>query len=227
MSQPFTRNQVRRVDRLAVRDYGMSGLVLMENAGRGAAEIIDRHYGPHGFALVVCGTGNNGGDGFVIARHLSNRAWTVRLAVTGPTQKLTPDARSNAYITTKMNLETVIVDTPPAVELIADSIRNNFVVVDALLGTGFFGTVREPTASLIRLLNQASKRAAVAIDIPSGLDCDTGQPGGIAIRADRTVTFVAPKVGFDAPDAVPLVGTVHVVDIGCPKVLIDRAQRDA
>lgn len=222
MSIPLTREQVRCVDRLAVSEFGMSGLVLMENAGRGAAEIVDREYGPPASALIICGTGNNGGDGFVIARHLSNRGWSVRIAVGGGAEKLTPDASVNAFITGKMRIPTTLVDSEQAVRLLPGLIRDDDVIVDALLGTGFAGSVREPAASLIRTLNDAQKRAMIAIDIPSGLDCDTGTPGGVAVKACHTVTFVGPKVGFAVPGAADYVGTVHVVDIGCPKELIDR-----
>lgn len=227
MSTPLSRDQVRRVDRLAMAEYGMSGLVLMENAGRGASEIVDRKYGPHASVLIVCGTGNNGGDGFVIARHLHNKGWNVRLAVTANVEKLTPDAGANAYITDKIGLATMIVDTRPAIQLLSDSIAGDAVIIDALLGTGFSGCVREPTASLIHMLNCVPRRALIAIDIPSGLDCDTGVAGGVAIKADHTITFVAPKVGFDAEGAGQYLGTIHVVDIGCPKDLIDQARRDA
>jgi NAD(P)H-hydrate epimerase len=225
MPTPLTRDQVRRVDRIAMTEYGMSGLVLMENAGRGAAEIINDQYGPKASALVVCGTGNNGGDGFVIARHLHNRGWRVRLVVTGATQKLTPDARANAHVTDQIGLATTIVDTDITIGLLASAVRSDDVIVDAILGTGFEGDVREPMASLIAMLNESTKRAMIAIDVPSGLDCDTGVPGGVSIVADHTVTFVAMKVGFDAARAEEHVGTVHVVDIGCPKEAIKQARQ--
>ncbi len=223
MSITLTLDQVRRVDRIAVTEYGMTGLVLMENAGRGAAEIADHLCGPTASALIVCGTGNNGGDGFVVARHLHNRRWNVRLAVTGLTQKLTPDARANANITNRMGLATTIVDTDLTIGLLADSIQKDDVIIDALLGTGFSGTVREPTASLIEMLNKSSKRAMIAIDIPSGLDCDAGVPGGVAISANHTITFVGRKVGFDAAGADSHLGEIHIVDIGCPRGAIDQA----
>jgi NAD(P)H-hydrate epimerase len=96
------------------------------------------------------------------------------------------------------------------------------IVIDALLGTGFHGTVREPLRSLIDDINSRSKRAMIAVDVPSGLDCDTGSPGGAAICADVTITFVAPKIGFSNPAAREFVGRIEVADIGVPRELIDE-----
>ena len=103
------------------------------------------------------------------------------------------------------------------------SIRDDDVVIDALLGTGFSGQVRRDAAEVIRALNAARKRAMVAVDVPSGLDCQTGESGGAAVRADLTVTFVARKTGFDSAEAIPLLGRLEVVDIGAPRELIEQA----
>jgi len=100
------------------------------------------------------------------------------------------------------------------------SITSEVIVVDALLGTGFSGEVRSPLAELIHAINSASKRAVVAVDLPSGLDCDTGTPGRATIRADLTITFVARKRGFDSKVAIPYLGRVEVADIGAPRELI-------
>ena len=170
MPKPLTRNQVRRVDQLAIDRYGMSGLVLMENAGRNAAEIIDRRYGPSGQAFIVCGTGNNGGDGCVIARHLHNAGWSVRLVVIGEESRFTPDMRANFGIVRAMKLEALVAGDPGAQMAHLASISPNDVVIDALLGTGFSGSVRSPLADVIQAINDARKRACVAIDVPSGMD---------------------------------------------------------
>ena len=222
MSLVLTREQVRRVDRLAIQRYGMSGLVLMENAGRNAAEVVRHSYGDRGEALILCGSGNNGGDGFVIARHLHNIGWDVRSILVGDEESLTADTRVNFLIARNMGLPIDPVAAPANVAGLLASCSTSTVVVDALLGTGFHGTVRSPSAELIHAANDASRRATVAIDVPSGLDCDTGEPSSAAIRADLTITFVALKCGFLRPGAAEFLGRVEVVDIGAPRELIEK-----
>ena len=217
----LTREQVRRVDRIAVEEYGISGLVLMENAGRNAARIIlqelDLSPGEPTRAVIFCGTGNNGGDGFVIARHLANAGADVRIGLAGDPQRLSPDAAANQRICQAMKLP-----IQPAHEV---AISENDLVVDALLGTGFTGDVRKEIAGLISDINTAAKRHVVAVDVPSGLDCDTGAPSNATVIADTTITFVADKVGFRNVEAQPFVGTVHVCDIGAPREITERVRK--
>ena len=220
MNLVLTREQVRRVDQLAVERYGMTGLVLMENAGRNATAIIDASYGPGARALICCGTGNNGGDGFVIARHLSNAGWSVRLLLAGDPTKFTPDARANHGIAAAMALPIIVATTPESQHAAISTIARNEIVVDALLGTGFSGDVRSPIAELILAINAANKRAVVAVDIPSGLDCDTGTTSNATIRADLTVSFVAAKPGFRSPAAAAFLGRTEIADIGVPRALL-------
>jgi len=220
MSITLTRNQVRRVDELAIHRYGIAGLVLMENAGRNAAAVIDRAYGPTGRAVIFCGTGNNGGDGCVIARHLHNAGWSVRVVLAGDVSRMTPDASANYRIIEAMGLRPVTAIDAATQQAAASSITSDEIVVDALLGTGFSGDVRSPMAELIHAINAAKKRAVVAVDLPSGLDCDTGTPGRATICADLTITFVARKRGFDSPEAVLYLGRIEVADIGAPCELL-------
>jgi len=224
---PLTREQVRRVDQLAMERYGISGLVLMENAGRNAAEIINRHYGTSGQAFIACGSGNNGGDGCVIARHLHNAGWSVRLTVFGDESRFTSDMRTNLQIVQAMKLDVVIAPDPGAQMARLSTIAPHDVVIDALLGTGFSGEVRSPLAEVIEAINAACKRACVAIDLPSGLDCDTGRPSTATIRADLTITFVAPKIGFSEASAAEYLGQVEVADIGAPRELVESIQSEA
>jgi len=207
------------VDDLAIHRYGIPGLVLMENAGRNAAAIIDRAYGPIGRVVIFCGSGNNGGDGCVIARHLHNAGWSVRVVLAGDVSRMTPDASANYRIIEAMRLAPIFVVDAVTQQAAASSITPQEIVIDALLGTGFSGEVRSPLAELIHALNAASKRAVVAVDLPSGLDCDTGKPGRATICADLTITFVARKRGFDSPEAVPYLGRIEVADIGAPREL--------
>jgi len=220
MGTSLSREQVRRVDRLAVQEYGMTGLVLMENAGRGAAEVLRRRYGDPGEAVIFCGPGNNGGDGCVVARHLHNAGWVVRLVLCGDSNRLTGDMAANLRIARLMEIPTVDAQTWDALEPIASSVRKNEIVVDALLGTGFRGGLRPPMDRLVGALNVCAKRAAVALDVPTGLDCDTGEPSEPTFAADLTVTFVAPKIGFAHPAAARCLGEIEVVDIGAPSSLI-------
>lgn len=218
----LSRSQVRRIDELARSQYGLPGIVLMENAGHGAARIIDQHYGPEGSALIACGTGNNGGDGLVIARHLHNMGWTLRIVIAGDPASMSPDCAANDRVIRAMNLSRAVAATADDLLRCSDESSPDTVVVDALLGTGFQGVVRPMPATLIDRLNIMPRKATVAVDVPSGLDCDTGLPGGTAIRADRTVTFVAMKPAFMTDPGRAYAGECRVVDIGVPRELIER-----
>lgn len=223
MNPRLTREQVRRVDRLAIDEYGIAGLVLMENAGRNAAEMIlkilcgadgTRRPSPPERTLIFCGTGNNGGDGFVIARHLVNAGRPVQLVLVGEQSRLTPDAAANHRICRAMKIPLA---PPDAVTILPSDL-----VVDALLGTGFTGEVRPPLAAVIGTINAAPHAGVIAIDLPSGLDADTGLPANACIRADVTLTFVAEKLGFASVNAAGYLGRLHVLDIGAPPWLIDQ-----
>jgi len=221
----LTRAQVRQVDRLAVSKYRQVSITMMENAGRNASEAIDRHFGPAGQALIFCGPGNNGGDGFVIARHLHNRGWEVAVVLVGDPQRLTPDAGANYAVVQAMGLPVTLALDAEAQLAAGQQIQPEHVVIDALLGTGFTGVVRSPTAELIAAVNARPHRAVVAVDVPSGLDCDTGAPSNATVRADLTITFAAQKAGFVLPAAAPYVGRVEVADIGVPRAVIDEVQQ--
>ena len=221
MTPHLTREQVRRIDQLAVERYCMTGLVLMENAGRNAASIMDHAYGPWAKAIIFCGTGNNGGDGCVIARHLHNARWRVRLVMAGDPSRMTPDTRANHAILEAMNVEMVVASDRESQRTAVESIDTDAVVVDALLGTGFRGEVRSPTETFISALNDAPRQAMVAIDVPSGLDCDSGSPSNATITADLTITFAAEKIGFANSAAAVYTGRIELADIGVPKELLD------
>lgn len=207
--------QVRAIDRHAIEVLGIPGVVLMENAGRACAEqvwtLLDGRSAAR--VAILCGPGNNGGDGFVIARHLYLRGDTVDVILAGPPEKSTGDAAVNLRILERMNLAQTRAD----VDLAAATalIRGAAVIVDALLGTGSRGAPRGVMAELIAAANAAPGRR-VAIDIPSGLDADTGEAHEPCFRAEMTITMVAPKIGFAAPAAARVLGRVVVVGIGAP-----------
>ena len=239
----LTRKQVRRIDRQAIEALGIPSVVLMENAGRNAANIIlnrlkDKPSTTKTPACVVilCGGGNNGGDGYVIARHLYNHGIKVMIHTTTDPSRLSGDVAIHHAVCTKMGLSILPLLTMDDFDAATQSWIDAVVIVDALLGTGFQGQVRHPIAEMIECCNQFCGKhhnsgseishgagpTVVAIDVPSGLDCDNGQPSNATIRADLTVTFVANKAGFVQPTASPYVGRIVVADIGTPPELIDQ-----
>jgi NAD(P)H-hydrate epimerase len=210
----LTRQQVREIDRRAIEEYGMPGVVLMENAGRGAAEVLSA-LGIHGRVLVCCGKGNNGGDGFVIARHLANRGVQVNTILFVRPDELTGDALINYRILEHGRYPIQVMAEAGNLDHFKRELDRAEWIVDALFGTGLSGPVRPPFDKIIDTINARQGRV-LAVDIPSGLDCDTGKPLGAAVRACHTVTFVAQKTGFANPAAAEWLGRVHIADIGVP-----------
>ena len=218
--QTLTREQSRLVDRLAIDEYGMTGLVLMENAGRGVADVLCR-LGIAGPVIVSCGKGNNAGDGFVIARHLDLRGHAVRVLLWAETAELTGDAAANFQILQKTGVPIEIFGNRHDAARLDRLLTGAAWIVDGLLGTGARGEPRPPLDAVIDQLNN-SRAPKLAIDLPSGLDCDTGEPARHTIRAAETCTFVTAKPGFLMPAASPYVGRLHVLDIGQPRELVEQ-----
>ena len=215
------RRASRQVDRRAMEDYGMSGLVLMENAGRGTADVLCQ-LGIAGPVLVCCGKGNNAGDGFVIARHLDLRGYAVQVALWTNAEELTGDGAVNFQILRKTDVPILPVTSPDELRRFDQQLVDAAWIVDALLGTGAQGEPRPPLDSAIDRMNGATNANRLAVDLPSGLDCDTGQPSSHTVRADHTCTFVAAKPGFFAPGADRYTGELHVLDIGIPRKLLEE-----
>ncbi len=211
----MSRDEVRDIDRRAVADYKMPSLLLMENAGRGAAEVLEAA-GIAGPVVVCAGKGNNGGDGFVIARHLENRGREVRVLLFCNPADLQGDAAVNFQILAAAQTPVDVLGADFTDEELTGPLSGAGWIVDALLGTGTKGEIREPFGRIIQAINRSAAKV-LAVDLPSGMDCDTGEPLGECIRADLTATFVARKVGFDQPGASNLTGEVRVVDIGVPR----------
>lgn len=217
----LTREQSRQVDRIAMDEYGISGVVLMENAGRGITDVLCEELGAAGSrrVLIACGKGNNAGDGFVIARHLSIRGHRPVVALWCDPAKLQGDAAENFAIVTKMDVAVEVFGDKHDPGRLAAQLDDADWVVDALLGTGVTGTPRPPLDEVIDQLNAAG-RPVLAVDVPSGLDCDSGMPTGHTIRAAVTCTMVTPKRGFASDEARTYVGRLHVVDIGIPPGIV-------
>ena len=220
MLKALSRDAVREVDRRAMDEFGMSGLVLMENAGRGCVDVLCQ-LGCRGPVAVICGKGNNAGDGFVIARHLDLRGVPVKVILLAPAGELRGDAAANYQIIERSRLSIVDLSGQFSASALAREIGGSEWIVDAILGTGATGPPREPFDEAIRQMNAAGGKR-LAVDLPSGLDCDTGEPAEPTFRADHTCTFVAPKIGFSNPHAVLYLGQVHVLDIGAPRPLIEE-----
>jgi NAD(P)H-hydrate epimerase len=216
----LTREQVRSIDRIAAERYFMPGVILMENAARAVADTAVVMLGePNGAeVLVVCGGGNNGGDGLAAARHLHNHGAKVSIALTTDPSKYQNEALVNWKIISAMKL--------PIVTTIES--QRPRLILDAIFGTGLTQPPRDPfPATVIAMQNLGAP--ILAVDIPSGLDCDTGKPlGPLCVKAACTVTFVAQKIGFQSPEAKAYTGEIIVGDIGCPHELVEEfvRQRD-
>jgi NAD(P)H-hydrate epimerase len=246
---PFTltRDEVRELDRRAIDGFGVPGVVLMENAGRGCAELLMRLNPDRKPTVILCGPGNNGGDGFVIARHLDNHEWPVKLHIVvettlakegsnrGVDPVMPPDAMINFAIFRRTFRQTHLVAlADPRMWLtyphfrndLSDSLKTQAWIVDALFGTGLSRALAHPYDEVVAQVN-ASRNPVLAVDIPSGLDCDTGEPLGPTVRAAHTATFVAPKRGFLNPASREWTGEVHVIDIGAPRVLVEEYRQRA
>lgn len=218
LTRSLSRNEVRDVDTRAIQRYGLPGIVLMENAGRGAAACL-AGLGVSGRVVICAGKGNNGGDGFVIARHLELFGIDVRVLLCCQPADLTGDAALNYHVLQQSGLAGTVLGNTPDQSLLRTELAGAEWIVDALLGTGTRGEIREPFFGVIAGINAAGRKV-LAVDLPSGMDCDTGLPLGICARADHTVTFVSRKIGFDVPSAAMWTGKVHVVDIGVPRQLL-------
>jgi NAD(P)H-hydrate epimerase len=208
-----TAQEMREIERRAMEETGIPGVVLMENAGRAIAEIarswLRRNAAPDSEIGVFCGGGNNGGDGLVAARHLFNSGYDVTVVMTESADRLKGDALTNYRIVTGMGIPVM----PFSPQLPAQRYK---LIIDALLGIGLQGEVRQKYRDAIEWIN-ASTAAVIAADIPSGLDADDGNVHGAAVRADVTVTMGYAKKGLLVPTAVTYTGEIVVADIALPR----------
>lgn len=217
----LSRAQMRAFDAHAIELCKVPSLVLMENAGRGAADVIEREI----FAgraegkrvVLVCGAGNNGGDGFVVGRHLLARGARVEAWLAGDPAKMTADCRANHDAFAGLGGRVDVV-APAALDPLRVALAAADVVVDALFGTGLDRAIGELFAGVVTFMNDARARK-VALDVPSGMNADTGVAMGTAVRADLTVTFAHLKLGHVTGQGKHLSGAVRVVDIGVPSTL--------
>ena len=223
--QAMTTAEIRELDRRAIQELGIPGIVLMENAGAGAArvarEMLGKGLGP---VVVLAGPGNNGGDGYVVARHLANAGVSVVVYLFAAKEKVGGDARTNLEIIRKMRIPIASAENAEFGEL-ERQLSVAVLIVDALLGTGTTGEVRPPIREVIEMANR-SKRRVLALDIPSGLHPDTGEVLGAAIRATVTATFLTPKLGFTKKEGPKHTGRLAVCDIGIvPSMIPGKTER--
>ena len=225
--RPLSQIEIREVDRTAIDLFGLPGVVLMENAGRGCAEVVARHWVP-GRVVICCGKGNNGGDGHVLARHLENRGWRVQVRLACPLDEVRGDAAVFLKVIGLAGLDCQYIDVADSTawSRLKTELREADVIVDALLGTGLSGSVRSPYLEWIKAIEE-SERPVLAVDLPSGMDCNTGKPLGACVKATRTATMVAPKLGFENAAAAQWTGAIEVVDIGIPQMLRQALERSA
>lgn len=211
-----TAAQMKELDRRTIEEAKVPGATLMERAGQGVVEAMERTAGPLSgkTVAVLCGKGNNGGDGFVVARLLRKRGATARVLLLARPGDLTGDAKTmHRRFVSAAGAKAVSASPPP--DAIRAALAQSDLVVDALLGTGLSAPVQDPYRTAIELVNAAG-RPVIAVDLPSGIHADTGAVMGAAVRADLTVTFGLPKPGLYAGAGLDHAGSVEVVDIGIP-----------
>jgi len=213
--------QIQKLDHIAIHDYGVPSLALMENAGCGVAREIIRRVKKkkNPSVCVVCGSGNNGGDGFVVARHLINAGVQTKIFLIGRREQLKPDAAVNYHILTKLRypIEKIKLLTKSSVRILAKA----DIVVDAIFGVGITREIENPYRDIIQAINRYAKYI-VSIDIPSGLDGTTGNIYGVCVKANRTMTFSFAKKGFFKKQGPCYAGKIVVIDIGIPEKLKRR-----
>lgn len=212
MVPAVTAGQMREVDRVAVGEFGLSLLQMMENAGRNLAEnVLVMLGGERGAVAVLAGSGGNGGGGLCCARHLHNRGFGVTVVLDRDPDRLTGAARTQLEILRSAGVRPV-----SGLARIRAGLRECRLAVDALIGYGLRGAPGGRTAELIEICNQRAARV-LALDVPSGIDATTGAAPGVAVRAERTLTLALPKTGL-ATLATPL----YLGDIGIPPEVYAR-----
>ena len=223
----LSRARVREVDAVAMDEYSLPGIVLMENAGRNASEAIVRLFDSISDqnVVVLVGPGNNGGDGLVIARYLELAGAKVRVVLASPPQRFRGDSLTNLEIIKRSGINQVCLAGAVAVQW-QNALLSATCVIDAILGTGATDAARGDSKvaieSILGRMKIDPRPRVISIDVPSGFDCDRGVPCGPCVCANETLTFVASKQGFKTNGAEIYTGRIQIVDIGVPQVVRNR-----
>ncbi len=219
-----TAGEMKALDAAAMEEYGIAGLVLMENAGRQVVEVVREVLGEvrDRVVMVFIGKGNNGGDGLVAARHLTNLGAEVKVLALDDIANITGNAAVNLAIWQKMGQKIYSVQHGDGINIVRLLLMNTDLIMDAVYGTGFRGKVPEKAGRIIEVLNGSGK-PIIAVDIPSGLDADSGKVRGPCIQAVRTVTFGLPKLGLILEPGVDYTGRLHIADISIPAHLVEKS----
>ena len=212
---------MQQLDTDAIETFGIPRLLLMEHAGLAIAGLVQSLIPSRTQPILICaGTGFNGGDGLAAARHLHAHGYPLQVVLTAPVSRLAGEPAVFAAIVQRLGITLVDASAPSALASVSASMAQCALIVDALLGIGIRGTVRDPAASLIRLMN-ASQKVVVAADLPSGLDADAGTVQGVAVRATHTVTFGLPKRGCFLAEGPAHTGSLTVAPITFPPQLLE------
>lgn len=216
-------DEMREIDKRAIEEVGIPSIVLMENAGRGAVDEMEKEFGSVASKkmVVVCGKGNNGGDGFVIARWLIKRKAGVTVFLIGKEKDISGDARINLEILLKMDTEIKEIISKDGLSLLSKSLNNADIVVDAIFGTGFKGEIKGLTAHIVDLINESSI-PVVSVDVPSGLNAECGSVENVCVKATLTCTMCLPKRGLYLYPGKMYRGKLQVIDIGTPHSLFNN-----
>ncbi|NVM03118.1 MAG: NAD(P)H-hydrate epimerase, partial [Candidatus Helarchaeota archaeon] len=220
MEKIVTASEIRNIDKRAIKEVGIPGIVLMERAGltvaKTVADFLDEYNGNK--ILVFCGRGNNGGDGLVAARELFNKGFEVDVYIFAKKEEIKGDALTNLIIAENagLNIEFVVSDT-----WFDDFFVEGDIIIDALLGTGISGKVHGIIGKAIELINSLNI-AVISVDIPSGLNSDTGQFEGVCVEAVKTVTMGLKKKGLVVSPGREMSGEIIVADIGYSEEVIDK-----
>lgn len=230
----FNRAEMRELDRVTIEDVGIPGIILMENAGKGAAlyfreimlqnkgnnadsqDLRDLHGSLSGFkVLIVNGQGNNGGDGFVIARHMHNWGAEVKILLLCKGEDLRGDALANYKIARSMKLE--IIENFQEHQDASLNFEDFDAIIDGIFGTGLTRAIKGRVKAIISKINEQKTHHVFAIDVPSGMDVDTGNVLGICVNADATATFGGMKTGMSKNNGQNQCGKIRVIDISVPR----------
>lgn len=210
-------SEMKMIDKKAIEEFGIPSIVLMENAALAVAEVCFKKLKKlkKNTALIVAGKGNNAGDGFAVARILYNKGIYIEVVLAEPIEKIQSDALIQLKIIQNIGIPIYTIENFPAV------LKEFPLVIDALLGTGLIGEVRNPICNIIDTINQSGKYI-ISIDIPSGIDGETGKILKTAVKANETVTFALPKLGLLLYPAVEYVGKLHIADISIPEKAVKQ-----